>query len=250
MVRAHIQEVDHGGITATLARLFGCCVWGGVEDDARERVASQCLYCAYSCTRGLVPRSSAATVRGAKVGGVVHVDFLFLGESEARIGPDELDRLIYVSVMLEDVGGYRWLATAKACTAEIIVKRLVAWCAASGAPGVWISDIGKQFTNHIVRQALCALQVQHRLSVTNPAWTSGTEEWMMLEVCIRGHPEREGTPAIRVDTAPMAFGSAMNLGELHPESRCTSQQRAPTLKRKKVVKVQAVFAMSFIALQL
>ena len=93
-----------------------------------------------------------------------------------------MDGYTYVLVVLEDVSGYMWLTPAKACTAEFTVKQLMAWCAAFGAPKVWVSDNGTHFRTRVLRRTAAVLQIQHRFSVANSAWTNGTAERMMREI--------------------------------------------------------------------
>ena len=63
-----------------------------------------------------------------------------------------MDGYAYVLVLLEDVGSYVWLVPAKACTANFMVRQLVTWCAAFGAPKVWVSDNAAHFRNRVGRE--------------------------------------------------------------------------------------------------
>ena len=46
---------------------------------------------------------------------MVHVDFLYIGESAGEAGIETADGFQYVLVILEDVSGYTWLRPSRAC---------------------------------------------------------------------------------------------------------------------------------------
>ena len=62
------------------------------------------------------------------------------------------------------------------------MKQLVTWCAAFGAPKVWVSDNGTDFRNRLLCRAAAVPQIQHRFNVANSAWANGTMERRMREI--------------------------------------------------------------------
>ena len=67
-----------------------------------------------------VPRPLGETVHGTRPGEVVHIDYLYVGES-GPLGQDGLDEdegFKYILVMLDDMSNWVWLEPAGACTAR------------------------------------------------------------------------------------------------------------------------------------
>ena len=89
MVCAHMKDAGHRGAVATLQRLSEYCCWLRMEDHVKEFV-KQCLHCMDSKAGEKVPRPLGETVHGTSPGEVVHIDYLYVGES-GPMGGDGLD---------------------------------------------------------------------------------------------------------------------------------------------------------------
>ena len=164
-----------------MGRLERYCVYGGMAGNVRD-MSRVCLYYADTEAGALVTRTLEKNRNGRERNAVVHFDLLYMGESAVDAGVDAADELQYVLVVLEDVSGYTWLRPSRARTANGIVEELVRWCATFGLPTTWVSDNGTRFHNRVMRKLVKALDVEHRLSVANSAWTNGTVERVMREV--------------------------------------------------------------------
>ena len=85
-----------------------------MADDMRD-MTRLCVYCADTKSGPLVPRTLEETRHGREPNVVVHVDFLYIGESAGEAGIETADGFQYVLVILEDVSGYTWLRPSRAC---------------------------------------------------------------------------------------------------------------------------------------
>ena len=183
MVCAHMKDAGHRGTVATLHRLSEYCCWFRMEEHVTEFV-KQCLHCMDSKAGEKVPRPLGETVHGTRPGEVVHVDYLFVGESGPLGGDglDEDDGYKYILVMLDDMSNWVWLEPTGACTARVTAQHLMAWCKTLGVPEVFVSDTASHFKNHMMAALEKSLGIDRKFAVANSPWSNGTCERMMREV--------------------------------------------------------------------
>lgn len=83
---------------------------------------------------------------------VVHVDYLYVGESGpmGEEGLDEDESFKYVLVELHDMSNWVWLESTGARNAA---QHLMTWCKTYGVPDVSVSDTASHFKNHMMAGA-------------------------------------------------------------------------------------------------
>ena len=111
---------------------------------------------------------------------------LYMGESAVDAGVDPAGGFQSMLIIPEDARGHTWLRPSRACMVNGTVEELVRWCTMFGPSTTWVSDNATHFRNSAVRKLAKALDVEHRFSVANSAWTNGTVERMMREVIDEG----------------------------------------------------------------
>lgn len=174
MVCAHMKDAGHRGTVATFQRLSEYCCWFRMEDHVSEFV-KQCLHCMDSKAGEKVPRPLGETVHGTSPGEVVHVDYLYVGES-GPMGEDGLDEdggFKYILVMLDDMCNWVWLEPTGACTARITAQHLMTWCKTLGVPEVFVSDTASHFENHMMAALEKSLGIDRKFAVANSPWSNG-----------------------------------------------------------------------------
>jgi len=183
MVCAHMKDAGHRGTTATLQRLSEYCCWFRMPEHVTDFV-KQCLHCMDSKAGEKVPRPLGETVHGTAPGEVVHVDYLYVGESGpmGHDGLDEDEGFKYILVMLDDMSNWVWLEPAGACNARTTAQHLMAWCKTLGAPEVLVSDTASHFKNHLMAELEKSMGIARKFAVANSPWSNGTCERMMREV--------------------------------------------------------------------
>lgn len=69
------------------------------------------------------------TLHGREPNAAVHFDFLYVGKSAVDVGLDAVDGCQYVLIILENVSGYTWFRSSKACTVNETIQELIRCCA-------------------------------------------------------------------------------------------------------------------------
>ena len=124
-----------------------------------------------------IPRPLGETVHGTRPGEVLHLDYLYVGDS-GPLGKE----FKYVLVMMDDSSNFVWLESTESCTAASTAKHLLRWCKTLGVPEVWVSDAASHFNNRVMKTLEGALRVEQRFAVANSPWSNGTCKRMLSEM--------------------------------------------------------------------
>ena len=138
MACAHMQDAGHRGTCATTHRLGAYCVWEGMKEDVAEFV-QQCLHCVDSRTGNVLPRPLGEILHGAKVGEVLHFDYLKSGDSD--------NGYAYVLLLVDDVSSFVSLQPAASCTSEVAARGVLEWVSVLGFPEMFVRDGAPYFNN-------------------------------------------------------------------------------------------------------
>lgn len=130
----------------------------------------------------MVRRTVENTPDGRQLNAVDNFDSLRMGEGAVDAEVDAANRFQYVLVVLEDGSGCTWRRPSKVCKVQGIVEEFVRMCATFGSPTTRVSDNATHFRNRVVRKKAKTLDVEHRVSVANSAWTNGSVKRVMREV--------------------------------------------------------------------
>ena len=111
---AHAGNAGHRGADPTWNSLREHFCWTDQRKDVRAFVSS-CLLCVLAKSGNKIPRPLAVTLHASKPNEIIHIDYLFLGESDGEK---------YVLVVKDDLSGYCWLETTAKSDATHIVDVL------------------------------------------------------------------------------------------------------------------------------
>ena len=181
MVCAHMQDVGHRGVRATIHRLGVYCAWDNMEKDMVKFVR-QCLHCVDSKAGNTMPRPLGDLVHGTEVDDVLHFDYLSLRKTDAIDTGDLVDPgYKYLLELMVDVSRFVWLEEAGSCSMEVAARSVLKWFASSEVLKAFTSDGGTHFTGKVM-QMVSRLGVVRHFGVANVSWSHGTVERMNREV--------------------------------------------------------------------
>lgn len=100
LIIAHAGDAGHRGAETIFDALHVKYFWEGIRDDTRAFV-SDCLHCVLAKCGNKVPRPLSSTLHADKPNGVLHFDYIFLGDST--------EQRKYALVLKDDLSGYCWL---------------------------------------------------------------------------------------------------------------------------------------------
>ncbi|POM80529.1 LOW QUALITY PROTEIN: Hypothetical protein PHPALM_1626 [Phytophthora palmivora] len=116
----------------------------------------QCRLCLYSKGGETIPRPWGETIECSERNGVIHFDYLYMGES---------------------FGYCRYLRPLKnTADSTVTVEALLAWHSRFGVPPTWISDQGSHFKNEVVSELSRRLRTQQEFTPAYCPWINGSVE--------------------------------------------------------------------------
>ncbi|KAF0774600.1 hypothetical protein AaE_001700 [Aphanomyces astaci] len=167
-VCAHASLAGHRGADLTMENLSKFCWWTTQKTNVQFFVG-RCLHCA--SVAGSTPRPLGEALHSDKPNGLLHWDFVFMGES--KTGEK------YLLVVKCDASKTVWLFPAKEATALFVKQCLLQWFAVFGICYEWVSDQGTHFKNQIVAELQHSLGAHHHFTTARCPWANGTVEVMM-----------------------------------------------------------------------
>ena len=173
LVLSHCGASGHRGVEATASILKENFTWKFMDEDVREFVG-QCIHCLVSRTGDTIPRPLGRQLHGQRPNEVLHLDFLYLGESSTGQK--------YALVLREDFSGFVWLFPFESATSEAAAEALASWIATFGCPDWIITDQGAHFRNRLLKDLTVELHVQHHFTTAYCPWSNGTVERVCREV--------------------------------------------------------------------
>jgi hypothetical protein len=164
---AHCGAQGHRGIAAMvehLRRLFTI--------DRLHSLASifvrQCRLCLHSKGGKIIPRPWGETIDCCERNGVLHFDFLSMGES---FGDSK-----YILVLKDHASHFCELVVADTADSTVTVEAFLAWHSRFGLPPSWISDQGTHFKNEVVSELSRRLRTQQEFTPAYCPWINGSVE--------------------------------------------------------------------------
>ncbi|KAH7467435.1 Transposon Ty3-G Gag-Pol polyprotein [Phytophthora ramorum] len=156
--RGHAAMVEH------LRRLFA------IEklNTLASTFVRQCRLCLHSKGGNIIPRPWGETIDCCERNGVLHFDFLFMGES---FGDSK-----YILVLKDHASHFCELVVADTADSTVTVEAFLAWHSRFGLPPVWISDQGSHFKNEVVSELSRRLRTQQQFTPAYCPWINGSVE--------------------------------------------------------------------------
>lgn len=173
LIASHCGSMGHRGQEATESVLREDFLWEGMHDDVTSFVRG-CLHCIITRSGEIVPRPLGHALHGEKPNEVLHVDFLYMGQSSAQ--------LKYVLIIRDDFSSYVWLWPTPVATAEAAAEALATWVAVFGAMDWMVSDQGPHFKNQLMHELTEELKGSHHFATAYSPWSNGTVERVCREV--------------------------------------------------------------------
>ncbi|ETV79142.1 hypothetical protein H257_07229 [Aphanomyces astaci] len=149
------DEASELQLRPTLDSLVAFCWWTTMEKDVQYFV-DRCLHC--TSVSGGAPRPLGEALHSAKLNGLLHWDYLFVGDSKTG------DK--YLFVIKCDASKLVWLFPSMEATAVFTKDCLLQWLAVFGVCYEWVSD---QASHHHFTTARCP-------------WANGTVEVVMRQL--------------------------------------------------------------------
>lgn len=100
-----------------------------------------------------VPCSLSSTLQVNMSNEVVHLDYLYLGESDLEQK--------YVQAVKDDLSGYCWLEPSSSASTEHVSELHAGWDRVFAAPSVWVFSRGVHFKNQTMRHLARTHRVVH-----------------------------------------------------------------------------------------
>ena len=173
MVLAHCGISGHRGVLATQSVIKEQFFWKGLENDVRSFI-NGCIHCLVSRSGETIPRPLGSQLHGKSPNEVLHMDFLYMGNSSN----DEK----YVLIFREDFSSFVWLFPYASATSEAAAEALATWIATFGCP-IWVvTDQGAHFKNRLLKDLTREMKVQHHFTTAYSPWANGTVERVCKEV--------------------------------------------------------------------
>jgi RNase H-like domain found in reverse transcriptase/Reverse transcriptase (RNA-dependent DNA polymerase)/Integrase zinc binding domain len=162
---AHAGLGGHRGTRPTTEAIAAVFYWDTLQEDVKQ-FCNTCLHC--QCTLGgeRQPRPWGEALHAEKPNEILHMDFLYMGNSELGYK--------YLLLLKDDLSGYLWLVPCEAANAAATVNALMLWFAAFGVVSMWVSDRGAHFKNQVVEGMRQALRSQQHFTTAYTPWANGT----------------------------------------------------------------------------
>ena len=114
------------------------------------------------------------TIECTERNGVLHFDFLYLGES---YGASK-----YLLVLKDHVSHYCELVVSDQADSTTTVDALLAWHSRFGILSMWVSDNGSHFKNEVVAELSRRLKTHQRFTIAYSPWINGSIERINRDV--------------------------------------------------------------------
>jgi hypothetical protein len=161
---------DQKAMIAHLQRLF-------VIDHLAATVSkfvNNCLLCLHCRGGKIIPRPWGEVIDCNTRNGVLHFDFLYMGES---YGDSK-----YLLVLKDHATHYCELVVADAADSSITTEALLDWHSRFGIPPEWVSDNGTHFKNEVVAELSRRLRTKQSFTLAYCPWINGSVERVNRDV--------------------------------------------------------------------
>lgn len=138
-------------------------------------VAQSCLHCKISRTRETIPRPLVIALHGFRPNKVVHISFLYMGESEHRDAK-------YLLLVKDDMSGYSWLKFCASADRDKATQAVKEWIAEFRSMTWLVSDQGARFTAALMKTLADEARIQHHFTTVCCPSAGVTTERLCKEV--------------------------------------------------------------------
>ena len=181
LICAHAGSAGHRSAPDTLEAFRNHFTIQGRDDGQVIKSWCQaCLQCLSTKGGDTCPRPLASQLHGGRVGQVVHMDFLSVGDLNGYPrdddDEDQTELPTYILLCKDDLSGFLELSYSCHANAETTAEALAAWGMRYGMPATIISDRGTHFVNRTLDIVREKYYIHHRMSVPYVAQSNGTVE--------------------------------------------------------------------------
>ncbi|OWZ13441.1 Retrotransposon protein, Ty3-gypsy subclass [Phytophthora megakarya] len=120
--------------------------------DAVARFVKNCLLCLHSREGEIIPRPWSEVIECSKRNGVLHFDFLYMGESYGESK--------YLLVLKDHATHYCEQVIADTAGSVVVTEALLTWYSCFGLPPDWVLDQGSHFKNEVIAELSRGLKTQ------------------------------------------------------------------------------------------
>ncbi|OWZ09958.1 hypothetical protein PHMEG_00017261 [Phytophthora megakarya] len=172
-VIAHCGAQGHRGEQAMVNHLRSLFHIADVHRVVHAFV-SGCLLCPHVKGGRIVRRPWGETIECNDRNGVLHWDFLFVGES---FNDDK-----YLLVLKDHATHFCELVVCDSADSAVATTAILDWHSRFGAPPVWVSDNGSHFKNEVVAELSRRLKSHQIFTIAYSPWINGSVERVNRDV--------------------------------------------------------------------
>lgn len=167
MIIAHCGPQGHRGVHATMMVLQYHFHISNLQKHV-QGFLRRCLLCLHVKGGKIIPRPWSETIRSTRRNEILHLDFLYMGESHTLTK--------YLLVIKDDASHFTELVMCDSPTSEIVVDALLMWQSRFGLPDTIITDNGSHFYNEMVALLIKKLKRHHTFVPAYSPWINGSIE--------------------------------------------------------------------------
>lgn len=145
-----------------------------MENDVSSFIGN-CLHCLVSRTGEKIPRPLSLTLHGTKPNEVLHIDYLYMGNSGSQM-------FSYLLVIKDDFSSFVWLFPTSSATSDAAADALATWVSTFGCIDWVLSDQGVHFKNELLKTLSKFLKFSHHFTPAYSPQSNGTVERVCKEV--------------------------------------------------------------------
>ncbi|POM77265.1 Hypothetical protein PHPALM_5378 [Phytophthora palmivora] len=161
-VIAHCGAQGHRGEQAMVNHLRK------LPTKRRAHIVSTCMLCPHVKGGKMIKRPWSETIDCNERNGVLHWDFLSLGDS---FGDSK-----YLLVLKDHATHFCELVVGDAADSAVATAAILDWHSRFGAPPMWVSDNGSHFKNEVVAELSRRLKSQQHFTLAYSPWINGSVE--------------------------------------------------------------------------
>ncbi|GMF21819.1 unnamed protein product [Phytophthora fragariaefolia] len=164
---AHCGAQGYRGQHAMIAHLRRLFAIDHVTDIVGRFVRS-CLLCLHCRGGKIMPRPWGEVIDCSSRNGVLHFDYLYMGESYSDTK--------YLLVLRDHAPHFCELVCADTAESMVVTETLLAWHSRFGIPPVWVSNQGSHFKNEVIAELSRRLRTQQTFIPAYSPWVNGSIE--------------------------------------------------------------------------
>lgn len=174
LVASHCGPNGHRGKESTESIIRENFSWEGIKSDI-DVFGKSCIHCIVTRSGEIIPRPLGSALHASRPNEVIHMDFLFMGDS----GPYNPK---YTLILKDDFSSYVWLWPSECATGANAADALSTWISSFGQIDWLVTDQGSHFSNELMRGLTKDLHTKHHFTTAYCPWANGTVERVCREV--------------------------------------------------------------------